>query len=294
MFDLPLRFQSGSGSWNLCLSSVFPKDSPFQELVRTHYGFSLIALWNIMSPSHPAKIEQPTTLIRNPPFQKVGETFARYYYDYATFLFLRNLISDTNKTLSDPNELDMFITGATEMTYTMHRSRVDRTDVATRARFSCNQVLTTFSSYLSSKDSGVASILDKAENTDLDSVASSLLTRIPLRPSNLSGLRRSQPYRRKPRAPTSARVQDIDTDNPFKYIECPSSRSPSGMNELEIFVVRCYESALKAVHATRQKFSATDTTCAVCVQIGDPFKDCEILQNVEFFRTHHIQYCLQG
>ena len=65
------------------------------------------------------------------------------------------------------------------------------------------------------------------------------------------------------------------------------------MTELELFVVRCYKGVLNAVHASPQKFSATDTPCAVCGKIGHPFKDCEILENVDFLRMHHIQYCLQ-
>ena len=66
-------------------------------------------LWNKISPNHPTKIEQPTTLIRKPPVQKTGETFAKYYYDYLTHLFMRAHIKDESPTLSDPGELDLFI-----------------------------------------------------------------------------------------------------------------------------------------------------------------------------------------
>ena len=66
------------------------------------------------------------------------------------------------------------------------------------------------------------------------------------------------------------------------------------MNDLEIFVVQCYESALNAVQADPLKFSSLTMSRAVCGKIGHPFRECEILHNVEFLWTHHIQYCLQA
>ena len=38
----------------------------------------------------------------------------------------------------------------------------------------------------------------------------------------------------------------------------------------------------------------TEHTVCVCERIGHPFEDCEVFQNVEFLRKHHIQYCLQA
>ena len=66
------------------------------------------------------------------------------------------------------------------------------------------------------------------------------------------------------------------------------------MNDIEIFAVQCYERALNAVQADPFKFSSEETPCAVCEQIDHPCEDCEVLQNVEFLRKHHIQYCLQA
>jgi len=66
------------------------------------------------------------------------------------------------------------------------------------------------------------------------------MTNMSLRSFNLSGLCRT-PFRRKFRAPLTARVNLIDMKNPFASVECPSD-----MTDLEIFAVSCYESALNA------------------------------------------------
>ena len=158
------------------------------------------------------------------------------------------------------------------------RARIDRSSAipAIRAKFNHSQILIKYNLYLSSKDSDVDSLLDKA-NLDLESVASSLLTKLSLHSSNHSGLRRP-PFRRKPRAPTSTRVNLIDMQNPLASVECPS----------DMTAVQCYESALNAIKAEPFKFSSHTTPCAVCDRIGHPFEDCEVLRNVDFLRKHHI------
>lgn len=176
MYDLPLRFSSNLETYSQNLSTalrkdgVFPKGSYFRTLAHTHYGDGLTTLWQILAPRHPAKMEQPTTLIRNPPVQKADETLADYYYAYVTYLFLRNLIQDINKTLSDPSDFEMFTNGATASSYLWRRVRVDKAITNLKARFDHSQLMTTYNAYLSSDDSGVESLFKKLETTDISSV----------------------------------------------------------------------------------------------------------------------------
>ena len=76
--------------------------------------------------------------------------------------------------------------------------------------------------------------------------------------------------------------------NPTASIERPPDTKDAG-----IYALQLYESALKTIKKHPLQFSST-TPCAVCGKPGHPFKDCQILQNVEYLRTHHIQYCLQA
>ena len=105
--------------------------------------------------------------------------------------------------------------------------------------------------------------------------------------SNHNGLRRQPTFQRRPRPPISAKVYQIDMQDPFASIDCPSD-----MDDHEVLAVQYYESALNPVTADPVKFSSQTTPCAVCGEIGHPFRDCKILRNVEYLRTHHIQYCL--
>ena len=233
-------------------------------------------------------MEQPTTLIRNPTFQKVDETFAEYYYGYATFLFLRNLIQDINQTLSDPSDLEMFTNGATASAYMWSRARVDTLlpDPLCPNKFNHSHILTTCSSYLSSDDSSVASIFNKVDKTDLDSVVPLLKLKQmhkSLSFSNHNGLRRPPTSQRRPRPPTSAKAYQIDIQDPFASVDCPSD-----MDDHEVLAVKYYESALNAVTADPVKFSSQTTPCAACGEISHPFRDCKIHRNVEYLRTHHI------
>ena len=98
----------------------------------------------------------------------------------------------------------------------------------------------TYTSYFASKDIPIGSLLDENDEPDLPA-SDSLLTRMPLRSSNHSGLH-CIPFRRKSRAPLIARVNLIDMKNPFASVEWPSD-----MTDLQIFAVSCYESALNAV-----------------------------------------------
>ena len=62
-------FVEVSQQYGLSLSkdSIFPKGSHLRQLVDSHFGNVLVALWRIIASHHPAKMEQPTTFIRSPP-----------------------------------------------------------------------------------------------------------------------------------------------------------------------------------------------------------------------------------
>ena len=104
-----------------------------------------------------------------------------------------------------------------------------------------------------------------------------------MRSSNHTRLRR---YGRNT-TPTSAKVFKIDIQDPFASVKCPPD-----MDEFAVLAVKCYETALNAVTADPAKFNLT-MPCAVCGGSGHPFEDCTILKNIDYLRSHYIQYCLQ-
>ena len=66
---------------------------------------------------------------------------------------------------------------------------------------------------------------------------------------------------------------------------------PPDVSPVDQHIADRYTAAVHAIQADPRKFSSC-SECAVCEGTGHPFADCEILQDIEFLKKHHIAYCV--
>ena len=91
---------------------MFPKDSNLHKIVLTCYGDGFAALKAVLFKAHPIFYDQPSTLVTEYPKQRAGQSIRLYYMLFMDYLQLRAFIKDTNSTLDDEHELDVFINNA--------------------------------------------------------------------------------------------------------------------------------------------------------------------------------------
>ena len=65
---------------------------------------------------------------------------------------------------------------------------------------------------------------------------------------------------------------------------------PDGLDNTGIYHLNCYQAAVNVVTSSPSKFTS-DMACAVCTG-QHPFSACPVLNDFEFLKKHHIQFCL--
>ena len=66
---------------------------------------------------------------------------------------------------------------------------------------------------------------------------------------------------------------------------------PSDVSPYHQHLTDRYTAAVHAIQADPRKFSSS-SECVVCEGTGHPFAECEVLQDVEYLKKHHITFCV--
>jgi len=110
--DLPTRMtcqQSSTLIYQLLSqSTMFPTGSPLHDVVANCYGNGLKALKAILQRSHPAFVDEPSTLVTTYPKQK-DKSLSEYKMQVEDFLQMRSIVQGFSKELDNPGELDIFV-----------------------------------------------------------------------------------------------------------------------------------------------------------------------------------------
>jgi len=116
-FDLPATV--------LSQSTMFPTGSPLRDVVANCYGNGLKALKAILQRSHPAFVDEPSTLVTTHPKQK-DKSLLEYKMEAEDFLQMRSIVQRFSKELDDPGELDIFINNMKCSTFVQRVTRDER------------------------------------------------------------------------------------------------------------------------------------------------------------------------
>jgi len=92
----------------LSQSTMFPPGSPLHDVVANCYGNGLKALKAILLRSHPAFVDEPSTLVTTYPKQK-DQSLLEHKMEAEDFLQMRAIVQGHSRELDDPGELDIFI-----------------------------------------------------------------------------------------------------------------------------------------------------------------------------------------
>jgi len=92
----------------LSQSTMFPTGSPLHDVVANCYGNGLKALKAILQRSHPAFVDEPSTLVTTYPKQK-DKSLSEYKMQVEDFLQMRSIVQGFSKELDNPGELDIFV-----------------------------------------------------------------------------------------------------------------------------------------------------------------------------------------
>ena len=66
---------------------------------------------------------------------------------------------------------------------------------------------------------------------------------------------------------------------------------PSATDSDDLHTAQRYSAAVHAIQADPRKFLSS-SKCAVCEGTSHPFADCEVLNDIEFLKKHHVAYCV--
>ena len=77
----------------------------------------------------------------------------------------------------------------------------------------------------------------------------------------------------------------MSMDRPLDSLDIPED-----LDNTSIYRLNCYTAAVNAVTSSPSKFTS-DMDCAVCAG-RHTFAACPVLNDFEFLKKHHIQFCL--
>jgi len=92
----------------LSQSTMFPTGSPLHDLAANCYGNGLKALKAILQSSHPAFVDEPSTLVTTYPKQE-DKSLLEYTMEAEDFLQMCSIVQGFSKELDNPGELGIFI-----------------------------------------------------------------------------------------------------------------------------------------------------------------------------------------
>jgi len=95
---------------------MFPPGSPLHDVVANCYGNGLKVLGVILLRSHPAFVDEPSTLVTTYPKQK-DKSLLEYKMEVEDFLQMRSVVQGHSRELDDPGELDIFINNMKHNTF---------------------------------------------------------------------------------------------------------------------------------------------------------------------------------
>jgi len=109
----------------LSQSTMFPPGSPLHDVVANCYGNGLKALKVILLCSHPAFVDEPSTLVTTYPKQK-DKSLLEHKMETEDFLQMCSIVQGHSRELDDPGELDIFINNMKHNTFVQHVTRDER------------------------------------------------------------------------------------------------------------------------------------------------------------------------
>ena len=160
-FPSRCRIGTQRSTFSLCKDHVSPKVSPLQQLVASRYSKGLTVLWLIIiSTMHPAKVEQTTNIIRNPQSAtRLSRNHTRISPSTTTRTWL-SFVCETSSKMT-VRQYDFVLSDSIRSRW---MAIIDRSpaNLLLRAKILHSQILTTCTSYISSKDdSSVDPLVDQ-------------------------------------------------------------------------------------------------------------------------------------
>jgi len=135
----------------LSQSTMFPPGSPLHDVVANCYGNSLKALKTILLRSHPAFVDEPSTLVTTYPKQK-DKSLLEYKMEAEDFLQMRVIVQGHSRELDDPGELDIFINNMKYNTFVQRVTRDERRQRVLLLKYKGDKLLETLNSVLMMPD----------------------------------------------------------------------------------------------------------------------------------------------
>ena len=303
---------------------MFPPGSPLHDVVANCYGNGLKALKAIMLRSHPAFVDEPSTLVTTYPKQK-DKSLLEYKTEAEDFLQMRSIVQGHSRELDDPGELDIFINNMKYNTFVQRVTRDERRQRAMLHKYQGDKLLETLNLVLMMPD-----CLGRDEAISTSRAARQVST--PPREAT-NGARISQIPQLRARcgarindvgtlSPSSAGTSgsgsggnsggsdgrtdseecyDCDQGTPNEDVPGPfTSYDEACLNLLQIEVpdrddtpnnMFTYDNYCRAVLAIRENPNATYLpNCIVC-RGQHRFKNCPTLNNQDFLKQHYIRFC---
>jgi len=262
----------------LSKKEMFPRDSRLASIVRSCDGDGYRALKAVIFSSHPAFFDQPSTLITAYPRQRELTTLA-YYQVFVDYQQLRAFIADTNLTLDNPSELDIFIKNLRYSSFINRITRDERRLKTLAYKYRGTQIVETIEKFLQAPDSPMHSAVSKNSKPFHN------------KPFN-NKPKTNKPFRKPPQA-TMVNQLDIEgaKDTPIDDDPAPTLDTleiPADDQDRELYHIYC-ASVLKI------GANPADATASKCIVCGDThrFDKCPILQNTAFLKQHYIRFCQQ-
>jgi len=130
---------------------MFPPGSPLHDVVSNCYGNGLKALKAILLRSHPAFVDEPSTLVTTYPKQK-DKSLLEYKMEAEGFLQMRAIVQGHSRELDDPGELDIFINNMKYNTFVQRVARDERRQRVLLHKYQGDKLLETLNSVLMMPD----------------------------------------------------------------------------------------------------------------------------------------------
>lgn len=299
--DLPLqmyvKLQNMKGVIHrfLCRKGVLP-----DSLLDNVYGCpgdGYKALKQILLDVHPEFDDQPAVMTIKYPRQRTGMSMRQYFELVNDHLQLKAFIHDTNQTLDQKTEIDVFIHNSKYSRFLNRVTRDERREVSKQYKYTKAQLVETLNKYLAMPDSPLY---------DSDDDTPQVKTRTKTIDTRGKGKGTFKyPFNKA----TKVKINAIDTED-SPDLDSPDELEddlPDEPEEIEVNVVDAldriqipkgpeskklfgkYKKVVQKIEADKRL--AYKRPCVVCGG-SHLFDDCKVLKKYDFLKDHYIRYCI--
>mmetsp|Transcript_6983 Transcript_6983/g.10601 ORF Transcript_6983/g.10601 Transcript_6983/m.10601 type:complete len:332 (+) Transcript_6983:601-1596(+) len=274
---------------------MFPKNSQLWDAVRGCEGDGYCALKLIINCSHPVYYNQPSTLVKTYPRQR-DQSLIQYYQAFVDWQQLRAFISDIDKTLDDPSEIDIFLDNVKYSTY-LNRVLCDKRRIAAyKHKFTKKQIVDTITVALLNSDSPALAKNQSKSSSDKSSSVKKTFSpyKTTSKPKRVNALAIVSDSDESKSDEELLSEENTDSGTVTHVNINAISTSPVAMQVNAIKVPDSsqardlhtkYKRVINAIQLN--KTTAYQQKCLVC-QKKHLFEDCDVLKKVDFLR-----YCIQ-